>query len=205
MTDELELKYAVEDAAALETWLDSEFPPVAGEPWRDQRVTDRYFDTADRALGQAGYGARLRRTGEAVVLGVKTDIDTKDGVHHRLELEAPGVDRLEPARWPESEVRALIEQIVGDRPLVERFVLRQQRRERRHSVDGGVCMLSIDVVKVVARDRTLAELCQLEVELLAGEGVLREMARRIESSGLVTPEPRSKMAIAARLVEGTGR
>jgi len=103
-------------------------------------------------------------------------------------------------------VRALIEGVRGERRLVERFVLRQRRREREHRLaEGGACLLSIDLVAVVARGELVAQLRQLEVELLRGdETVLREMARRIEGAGLATPEPRSKMAIAAGLVEGRG-
>jgi len=92
VTDELELKYAVQDAAALETWLDQEFPPPpGGGRWRTSRISDRYFDTADRALEQAGYGARLRRAGGSVAVTLKSDVaeaSTDDGLHHRLELEA---------------------------------------------------------------------------------------------------------------------
>jgi CHAD domain-containing protein len=51
----------------------------------------------------------------------------------------------------------------------------------------------------------VAELRELEVELLEGdESVLREMAVRIAASGLAMPEPRSKMAIAAGLLDGSG-
>lgn len=210
MTDELELKYAVDDTAALEQWLDEEFPPAPGDAgWRTARVTDRYFDTYGRALEQAGYGARLRRTDGSVVVTLKSEVAevaAGDGFHHRIELEAEAVDSLRPARWPRSEVRDLIERTGGKRRLVERFVLRQRRRERTHRLaEGGACMLSVDLVTVVARGERLAELRQLEVELVEGDkSVLRAMARRIEGSGLATPEARSKMALAAGIVEGRG-
>ena len=205
MIDELELKYAVDDPAALETWLDLEFPAATTDPgWRTSRMTDRYFDTADRALEQAGYGARLRRTGELVVVGVKSDVAETaagDGFHHRLERESAAADSLRPERWPASDVRDLIERATGGRRLVERFVLRQLRRERKYRLaEGRTCLLSIDRVTVVAGGESVAELRELEVELLEGdESVLREMAGRIVASGLALPEPRSKMAIAALL------
>lgn len=210
MTDELELKYAVDDPAALERWLDEEFPPAPGDAgWRTSRVTDRYFDTADHELERAGYGARLRRTGGSVVVTVKSDVadsGSPGGFHHRLELEAEAVDSLRTERWPRSEVRELIERASGRHRLHERFVLRQRRREREHRPGRGrACLLSIDRVAVVTRGQRVAQLRGLEVELTDGSAaVLREMARRIEASGLATPEPRSKMALAAGLVEGRG-
>ena len=62
-SEEVELKFAYEDADALREWFDNEFPPQADNGWRTIEITDLYFDTADLALKEAGLGARLRTIG----------------------------------------------------------------------------------------------------------------------------------------------
>jgi hypothetical protein len=62
-------------------------PTPAG--WRDVRLTDRYFDTADHALAAAGYGARLRRQEGRLTVGPQVRRGKVDGPRHiGGELEA---------------------------------------------------------------------------------------------------------------------
>ncbi|CAN5533315.1 hypothetical protein BH23CHL6_BH23CHL6_03610 [soil metagenome] len=201
MRRELELKYSVGDADALLAWLDDHLPPAPGATgWQDTMVIDRYFDTAGRALGAAGYGARLRQRSGETIVGLKSDIGVSDGIHYRHELEAPATPALVPGDWPPSDVRELVQRVAGTQPLIERFVLDQLRREREHALDDCRFLISMDHVNVLHRGRRLGELHQLEVELLDGNpSVLAALGRRIAASGLVRPELRSKLATAKAL------
>jgi CHAD domain-containing protein len=205
VSDELELKYTVEDLTGLEAWLDRELwstgTDLAADGWRETRLSDRYFDTKDGALETAGLGARLRRSGDRTTVGLKSDIRVDDALHQRDELEAEAAYSLQPANWPRSRVRDTVETLVAGRRLYERFVLRQARKEREYRAAQGACAVSLDRVAVLYRGRSVGEFGQLEVELRdGGEDVLREVAQRLEASELVRPEPRSKMVMAAELV-----
>lgn len=199
---ELELKYVVADTIAVERFLDGHFPQADDEGWREYTTVDRVFDTADGSLLHAGYGARLRRVGGQTIVGLKSDVTVEGGLHHRRELEAEATARLTPTDWPPSEVRDLVIRLADGRALRERFVLRQRRLERAWRADGGECLFSLDVVRVVHQRDELAEMNQLEVELRAGDAaLLRSIDGVLAGSGLVRHEGRSKMAIAAELVE----
>jgi len=96
LPEELELKYSIDDAAAVEAWLDDAFPRSAEQRWRTVSITDRYFDTADGALRAAGYGARLRRAERRTTLTLKSDIEVDGALHRRLELEGAASRALAP-------------------------------------------------------------------------------------------------------------
>ncbi|CAN5652324.1 hypothetical protein BH23CHL7_BH23CHL7_02210 [soil metagenome] len=192
---ELELKYDATDLPAVAAWLDERFPPDMGG-WTDARLTDRYFDTPDYALARAGYGARLRRQDGRLTVGLKRDVKVDGPRHRRRELDGPASAALDPARWPASEPRDIVEQLCGGRPLVERFSLRQSRRERRIDVNGAELLLSLDDVRVAVGGRQVGRLRGLEVELVGGrKRALARLARQLEASGLVEAQPLSKMQL----------
>jgi CHAD domain-containing protein len=199
MADELELKYSVDDLDAVVAFLDEQLPPAPGYGWRTLDMTDTYFDTADRALAKAGYGARLRRHGVRRTVGLKSDIRTDGALVSRTEIEAEATAALNPAEWPRSEARDIIRTIVRREPLIARFAVRQKKRRR----DFGGLELSVDDVSIRHGRELAGELKELEVEYKSGRrSELTRVAKLIERSGLATPEPRSKMTLAAALVEG---
>ena len=199
MGDELELKYTVDDLEAVVAFLDEQLPPAPGYGWRTLDVTDTYFDTADRALAKAGYGARLRRHGLRRSVGLKSDVRTDGALVARTEIEAEATAALDPTVWPRSEARDIIRSICRREPLVARFVLRQKKRRR----DFGGLELSVDDVTIRHGREMAGQLRELEVEYKSGRrSELTRVAKLIERSGLATPEPRSKMALAAAVVEG---
>jgi triphosphatase len=209
VSEELELKFAIAErtslaeVAEIALWLDRIFPPGAGERWRELEISDRYFDTPGGALAASGHGARLRQIGDRTTLTVKQDIDVRGGLHRRLELEAPASGTLRPTDWPPSRARARIESVVGRRRLIERFVVHQQRRERRLRLPEAVVLLSIDEARVEVAGWPAGELRQLEAELADGDpAVMRLVGRRIGRNDLLKAEPRSKLTIAAGLAEG---
>lgn len=210
---EVELKYDVRDAEALLAALEgSALGGVERGPWRRISVEDRYVDTVDGALAQAGYGARLRRMDGRTLVTVKSKAAlaevAPDGggdhaaLHRREEYEAPATVRLDPASWPESPARALVERTIGGQRLRSRFIVRQQRREQDLRASDGAATLSLDIAEVRRQGRRIGEFTALEVESIDGTTVLLErLAEVIDATGLAQPERRSKEAIAHALVE----
>ncbi len=201
MSQELELKFLVEDVCAAQAWLGRRLG-ADHDGWRTVHITDRYFDTADGALAAAGYGARLRRVGRQTLVTVKSDLEVVGGLHRRLELEAPATRALDPRKWPESEARSRVVEVAGERRLIEKFAVTQERRELEASIAGAVVVVSIDEAVVSVAGRAAGELRQLEVELRSGdESALRALGDEICAAGLGQPESRSKLVIAAGLAE----
>ena len=213
---EVELKFAVRDADALEALLDADRVAglVAG-PWRVVDVVDRYVDTAEGAIAYGGYAARLRTTAGITTLDLKSlaDVPSADesghgrptaaggAIRRRRELNGPAGDELDPAAWPQSEARALLLELAGDAPLAERFTLRQRRRERDLRGPQGWAVLSLDDVVVEHAGAVLGELAALEVEMRGGdEGMLHDVAAVLEQSGAVGGAPVSKLEAAEMLL-----
>ena len=199
-TVETELKFLINDAAAVEAWLDATFPRSADQRWRTISITDRYFDTADSALSEAGYGARLRRAERRTTLTLKADIDVDGALHRRMELEGPATRALAPASWPRSDARDRLTELADGRWLVERVVVRQRRRERMVIVGGAEIVASIDTGVVLAAGAEAGRIAQFELELKRGRrAVLGRMARAVGTSGLGQAESRSKLAMALEM------
>ncbi|CAN5813903.1 inorganic triphosphatase [soil metagenome] len=201
-TVETELKFLINDAAAVEAWLDATFPRSSDQGWRTVSITDRYFDTADSALSEAGYGARLRRAENRTTLTLKADIEVDGALHRRVELEGPATRSLAPASWPRSDARDRLTELADSRRFVERVVVRQRRRERRVIVGGAEIVASIDTGVVFAAGAEAGHIAQFELELKRGRrAVLDRMARAVGESGLGQAESRSKLAMALEMSE----
>ena len=82
---EVELKYRVVDLAAAERYLAADeigtFTGTAAP--RSTQLEDRYVDTADGAMGRAGFAVRLRQTGRGTIVSVKSH--RSDGGRRRVD------------------------------------------------------------------------------------------------------------------------
>jgi CHAD domain-containing protein len=170
---EVELKYRLRDLAAGERYLvaDAIGSFVPSGSTKTAQIEDRYLDTADRALGRAGFAARLRQSRKGTVVTVKSTASRvmDGGPHRREELEGAADRTLGPRDWPASDARSLILELCGDAPLVELATMRQLRR-RRELRDGDTAVeLSLDEVDVVVRSQVVDRFLELEVELLRGD------------------------------------
>lgn len=169
---------------------------------------DVYLDTAGGALGSARWACRLRTRGDRVTLSLKGPPDPTAGgwLHRRPEVEGPATEERDPAAWPPGPARNLLEQLTGGEPLVERFVLRQERVER--AVTHGthrIGTLSLDTVDVEHRGEPVGTLHVVELELRAGtedEAVLEPLARQLGAIPGLAPEPRTKLERALALIAG---
>jgi CHAD domain-containing protein len=204
---EIELKYDVTDRAALQALLDApEIAGLGGGRWRESIVEDRYLDTADRALGQSGYAARLRVGGGRTILGLKALTPARGPLHRRREIEGPAGDGLDPAAWPASEARDMLVQAVGGQPLEELCRIRQRRRVRVVRGAGGEVELSLDEVEVFRGGRRLGAFPVFEAELRTGdESVLEGIAAAIDATGSTHASDRSKFEVAMDLVAAAPR
>jgi triphosphatase len=215
---------------ALRAWLESGLPAgISAGEWRIREDRDSYVDTADGALAQGGFGARLRRRGGRITLTLKSQDRPGAGassggstpgvggspvnpenpenpanaaLHRRTELEGRAAAGLDPSAWPESAARDRLVALAGDAPLAVRFTIRQRRSVRvLHREDGATAELSLDEVEVRSGRRSAGTFSELEVEAVGDPALLESVAAALAGTSLVEPEPRSKEQIAAGLVD----
>ena len=204
---EVELKYRA-SRDALE-WLAGAArlgPARLGAAVRNDE-TDRYLDTADGRLAAAGWACRLRtrRVGGAArtFVSLKGPPEATSGaLHRRPELEGPADDALDPAAWPPSPARDLLDALRAGAALRDRIRLEQLRRERSVEVEGSMAgTLSLDDVTVLHEGEPVGELQAVELELHRGidPGVLTALARDLEAIPGLAPERATKLELALDL------
>ncbi len=205
---EVELKYRVAELAAAERLLAAEsVGPFAGGAGRARstQMEDRYVDTADGALGRAGFAVRLRQSGGKTIVSVKslTRTDGPGGSVRREEFEGPA-DRVGAAiDWPASDARALVLEHAGDAPLVELVTVRQMRRKRQLKSGQSRVELSLDEVDVVSRGRIVDRFVELEAELTKGdEGELEALGAALDAEPMLRRAMTSKLEAALAAVDG---
>ncbi len=205
---EVELKYRVGELSAAEHLLTAErVGPfvVSGGAARSTQLEDRYVDTADGALGRAGFAVRLRQTGGDTIVSIKSLTRTSGpgGAVRREELEGPA-DRVSAALdWPASDARALVLEHAGDAPLVELVTIRQLRRKRELRSGRSRIELSLDEVDVVSRGRIVERFVELEAELTKGdEDALEALAAALDAEPGLQRALTSKFEAALAAVDG---
>ena len=172
--------------------------------------TDVYLDTPDRRLAAAGWACRLRirrvEGAPRTLVSLKGPAEASDGaLHRRPEIEGPATDDSDPAAWPASAARDLLDALRDGARLAPRVTLAQLRRERpvtREAIAIGT--LSLDEVTVVHGGRAAGGFRRVELELLDGadEALLTELARDLASIPGLTAERANKLERALHLIEG---
>ncbi len=212
---EVELKYAVADPETFEqllalTRLGNYELRAAG----DQRVTDHYYDTPERAALRGGYAMRLREDPEhgqwiGTLKGVSP---TTSAEHEREEYDAPVPPGAAPQAWPASEARELALQLVGDQPVQELFTIVQERHKRLVLAGGDgaldsivereVAELSLDMVSLPPNGRKEL-IYELEIELRP-EGTRDDLNALAAALGdfALAPQGQSKFERALAIVDG---
>ena len=201
---EVELKFRMTDAATGERLIAGDelggFRALG--PARTAEIEDRYVDTADGALAQAGYAGRLRSGDGGTVITLKGLRRVDDGgvVHRREELEGPAVEGQPAASWPASDARDAVVRLAGDEALGETAQIRQTRRKRDYGRDGAVVEVSVDDVSVMAAGRVVERFAELELELReGGEAALEPLVDLLSEIEELVPAQTSKLerALAA--------
>jgi inorganic triphosphatase YgiF len=185
MAVEVELKFraAGDDVLRRLAGIAALGPATLGPP-RTVDELDRYLDTEDRRMAEARWACRLRSREGSTKISLKgppqPSAHADGALHRRPELEAPASADLDPSRWPASEARALVDRLRGERSLVERLRLRQQRAEREVSLDGAsIGVLSLDRVEVEREGAHLGTLHAVELEVNSGEEASGEQLVRL--------------------------
>ena len=198
------------DLAAAERYLAAEeigaFTGTAAP--RSTQLEDRYVDTADGALGRAGFAVRLRQSGRGTIVSVKSTSRTEGagGSVRREELEGPADRTAGPLDWPASDARSLILELAGDAPLLELVTIRQLRRKRIVRDGDTRVELSLDEVDVVSRSRVIDRFVELEAELVKGaEERLAGLAEVFAADPALAPATGSKLEAAMAAVKSGGR
>jgi triphosphatase len=213
---EQELKYELADADQANRYAATKelgSLRATGRP-RQVQIEDRYVDTADGRLAQAGYAARLRSGPKGTLLSVKATESSPAGsagaapsagsaLHRRMELEGPADTSPDIGHWPTSAARSLILEHAGDAPLRELVTLRQLRRTRILADEAGQVELSVDDVEVIADGLVIGRFLELEVELRKGDASVLEGAMRLlEDDPALAPVATSKLERALELAGG---
>lgn len=209
MPTEIEAKFRADDDApliALER-VSSLGGAVLG-PGRSVDEVDVYLDTEVGSLAAARWACRLRSRERQITVSLKgpADAGSDSWLHRRPEVEGPASEDVDPAKWPPSEARDLLDALRGGAALVERFVLRQRRLERSVTVAGRTLgTLSLDRATVEHRGRRTGELHVVELELHGAsttedQRLLGKLGAALGSVPGLVAEERTKLEHALELI-----
>jgi inorganic triphosphatase YgiF len=208
---EIELKYAATPAALAALGDAKRLGPALLGATVVNDETDRYLDTPDRRLSAAAWACRLRtRRVEGVA---RTFVSLKGPaepavaeMHRRPEIEAEAPDDSDPAAWPPSAARELVDRLRDGAPLIEFVGLAQLRRERPVVVDGRrIGTLSLDDVTVVRPDAVLGRFGAVELELgrIGDDDLLDALARDLAAIPGLRADGRTKLEHALAFMAGS--
>lgn len=206
---EVELKLALPtaDPAGLARRL-ARLPVLARRKSTHQLLHNVYFDTPAQVLRRQSVALRLRRLGSDVkpqwlqTLKIGGRGDSALSRRGEWEVPVPGdaLARTALKATPWSRIDpdgAVFEALV---PCFETHFERTRWTVRRR--DGSVVEVALDLGHIAAGDRR-APLCELELELLAGQpAALFDLARQIASTIAVLPASQSKSERGYALAQG---
>lgn len=139
------------------------------KPLGTKVVVDRYLDTSDRRLYQAGWACRFRSSQSRHLLTLKSLTPAQGHTHHRQEIETEvesgQLPADQPQHWAESEVKKLVIELAGSAPLQTLFTLFQTRHQF-HSLWQGQPVLEFSLDEVSWRDPTVVDYREAEAELI---------------------------------------
>ena len=163
---EIELKAGL--APPVAATLARRLNRLAGPASAPLKLAAIYFDTADRRLAQEGIAFRVRREDGQLVQTVKAGRTQLGGFHQVREVScrlATPVPR--PDMVADPLLRARIQEVAAESPLLPRFETRVSRRLWRVQHANGLVEVALDRGEIrasLARDPIL----EVEFELLGG-------------------------------------
>lgn len=173
--NEIELKLQV-DAASAEGLGASNVLP---EQWRTVQQRDLYFDTADRALAEAGLSLRIRQSGSHRTQTIKRSGSSAAGLFARSEWEMPVNDDV-PVVDDASPVHTLLGGAVND--LIRVFEVEVTRRIWDVQNGDTAIEVVLDRGTISAGDRHTS-ICEMEMELKSGQPqALFDLARKLDGA-----------------------
>ena len=201
---EREHKYSLAASDLPDPWvLGYELAQAGFEllPQGQHEQRDRYVDTPDERLKQAGLALRERYLGGARRVTLKWAGSVTGGLHQRQELE------LEAAGWPPAVLAALPEGVAAA-DLAPRLELTTQRtrflvmqRACPEAERGGLALAELAFDEVTARrPGHFTSVHFLEVELEALEASADELAKLAETLQAILPLTESSVTKLERAI-----
>ncbi len=166
-------------------------------------VWDTYLDTKRQRILAAGNSCQRRLTREGILITLKSLGGAMGAVHRRRIYELSMATSRSPVDWPDSQVRDLVLQLIGQEPLLTFFELQQTRVIRMLKEDDQpVAELSLDSVSLVT-DETEQVYLVLEVELLpqTAQETLMTIVGCLQDDWHLKSEPLSKFERALVLLD----
>ncbi|HVG01050.1 MAG TPA: CYTH domain-containing protein, partial [Chloroflexia bacterium] len=147
---ETEAKFVVPDEATFSRLRQlTAIGPYAPRDTRTKHTHDRYLDTEDRSFFNRHLYVRLRQfSGGDLLLTIKgLGFGVREGsIHTRDEYETE-VSDLDVARWPQGDVRRIVEETARGNPLRDLYSLDQTRTVSNLYRNGrALAELSVDEV-----------------------------------------------------------
>jgi inorganic triphosphatase YgiF len=164
---EIEAKYIIPDLSTFNALQEiTHLGDFELHPSGIKNITDRYLDTSEMQLYQAGFACRIRSAKGQQILSLKSLVPAEGKLHRRQEIELE-VDADQPQAWAEGKAKDLVVGIVGQAPLQTLFTLSQTRHKFHvYSQERLVIELSLD--KVSLPQAKTIDYLGLEAELIEG-------------------------------------
>ncbi|CDL63137.1 Adenylate cyclase [Klebsiella pneumoniae IS39] len=201
MAQEIELKFIVAQDG-VET-LREQLNALEAKHTPAGQLLNIYYETADNWLRRHDMGLRIRGDQGRYEMTLKIAGRVVGGLHQRPEYNIPldkpelALERLPAEVWPQGELPAALAEHV--QPLFstdfarERWVIQEGKSEIEIALDRG---------EVKAGEHQ-EPICELELELLAGETTdLLRLAHRLLESGVLRQGSLSKAARGYHLAQG---
>lgn len=201
MAQEIELKFIVAQDG-VET-LREQLNALEAKHTPAGQLLNIYYETADNWLRRHDMGLRIRGDQGRYEMTLKIAGRVVGGLHQRPEYNIPldkpelALERLPAEVWPQGELPAALAEHV--QPLFstdfarERWVIQEGKSEIEIALDRG---------EVKAGEHQ-EPICELELELLAGETAdLLRLAHRLLESGVLRQGSLSKAARGYHLAQG---
>lgn len=174
-------------------------------PWQTRELLNRYYDTTDFALANSQVALRIRRDGEQLIQTLKSKGSSVAGLSERnewdwyLKSNRLVLSHLDDSCWPESLRKLDKKQLKA----VFSTDFKRQFAELRWQRDGVATVVEVALDQgVVIADQQQEEICEVELELRAGDPVaLFELALELAADTALMPCDISKAERGYRLFD----
>lgn len=197
MSTEIELKLLVAPSAVSAL---QRLPALQSAPHETFPLLNRYFDTPDRQLSQAGVALRLRfQKGQWLQTLKGRSASGSGGLHQRSEWEMPVSD--EALEWQRLPAEALPAGLQID-TVVPLFETNFKRHAWQVALGDSVIEVVLDEGHVSAGERE-TPLCEVELELKSGSPeALFDLAETLAATVPLMPSDISKAERGFALLQG---
>lgn len=155
-------------------------------------VVDRYLDTSQHQMLQAGYACRIRTSRDRQLLTLKALSPAEGSTHRRREIETEIVSDI-PQDWQDGEAKHLVLEIAGQDSLQTLFVI-YQTRHQFHAFFDNQPVIEFSLDEVSLQDRNSVDYFELEAELIetGSEADLSAFVDALQANWSLQPESKSK-------------